>query len=128
MSDAALAVQTAVKSALDTGLSDPVYDKVPASPTYPFVTIGSDKQEDWSAEGVEGEQHTLMIHSWSQSSTLTEIKNIMKDIKDSLHLQALSVTGHNLVYLKWDSSETELEEDGTTIKGTQKFKAVTQEN
>ena len=127
MSDAALAVQNAVLTSLVSDLTEPVYDYVPQAPTYPYVYVGDDKQKDWSAGGFEGESHTLVVHAWSQTQGRTELKTIMKKVKDSLHGQNLSVTGHTLVLLRWHSSEAVVEADGITHHGIQKFKVLTQE-
>lgn len=127
MSDAALAVQTAVLTELVSALSEPVYDHVPEDTNFPYVTIGDDSQEDWSADGLEGEIHVLTIHSWSRYRGRKQIKEIMDSVKDALHEQSLTLMGHDLISMRWESSETILEDDGITYHGTQKFRALTQE-
>lgn len=128
MSDAALEVQTAVLTQLIAQLTCPIYDHVPEDTNFPYVTIGQDTQDDWSGEGFEGETHTLTIHIWSQYRGRKEAKDLMKEIKDALHEQSLTLTGHSLVLLRWEFADTVLEEDGRTYHGTQRFRALTQED
>ena len=45
---------------------------------------------------------------------------------DALDRQALSLTGHNLVLLRFEFSQAMLDPDGLTRHGVQRFRALTQ--
>ena len=134
MSDAAWPLQQAVYTALTgAGLVDvkgnavTVYDLVPEGVAFPYVAIGEDTAIDWSAKGMRGEESTLTVHVWSRYRGRKETKLIMAAIKDALHEQELSVSGENLILLRWEYAETFLDDDGLTMHGVCRVRALTHE-
>ena len=134
MSDAAWPLQQTIYSTLTAaGLTDAsgnavsVYDAVPENVAFPYVAIGEDTAIDWSAKGMRGEESTLTIHVWSRYRGRKEAKLIMAAIKDALHEQALSVSGENLILLRWEYAETFLDQDGLTMHGVCRVRALTHE-
>jgi Protein of unknown function (DUF3168) len=112
-----------------------IYDDVPdelwASPEpggdfLPYVVIGLATAREFDTKTEDGCDQTLMIHTWSRYQGLMETKQIMAAIVDALDQQSLSVTGHDLVQLRFELSETFLEEDGVTRHGLQRFRAYTE--
>ena len=132
--DSQWAVQQAVYTAL-TGdaavqalIGNParVYDHAPQDATFPYVVTGESTAVDWDTKSEDGMEQTLTVHSWSRYRGLSEVKRIMAAVVDALDKQALSVTGHDLVQLRFEFSDTFLDEDGLTRHGVQRFRALTE--
>lgn len=111
-------------SNLTSTLGAAVYDDVPESSSYPFVSIGADTTADFSTKDLSGSQVTLNLDIWSQYKGSKEAKNIMDRIHSLLHDTSLSVTGFNLVNLRFESSGVLRDPDGITRHGVMRFRAV----
>lgn len=112
-----------------------VFDQVPqdlwqapdAEGRYPpYVVIGLSKAQDFDSKTEDGCDLTLMIHTWSRYRGFKEAKQIMAAIVDALDRQGLSIAGHDLIQLRFEFSDTFLEEDGLTRHGVQRFRALTE--
>ena len=94
-------LQKAVFSALNTGsITDAsgaaitgVFDDVPTDTAYPYIRIGEETISENSSKDNDIFEHTLTIHIWSQYRGRRDIKDIMKQVHDTLHDSSLSVTG-----------------------------------
>jgi len=130
MSVGQFALQTAVYTALsnDSTLtstySASVYDDVPESTSYPFVAIGEDSAIDYGTKDVNGADSSVNIHVWSEYKGSKETKNIMDRIHTLLHDSSLSVTGFNLINLRWEFSDIMRDPDGITRHGVMRFRAI----
>lgn len=133
-SDSLWALQAAVFTAL-TGdatlqalIGNParVYDAVPQDAVFPYAVIGQVSGKPWDTKTSDGMEAVLEVHTWSRYAGTKEAKDIMAAVTAVLDDQALSVAGHTLVNLRFESSQTALERDGITRHSAQKFRAVTQ--
>ncbi len=133
--DSQLALQAAVLAALRghgaltallAGGADGVRDHVPQGTAYPYVVIGEAKTKDFDTKTEQGMEQTLTIHSWSQYQGMMEVKQIMAEVTAALDRQSLALTGHRLVLLRFEFSETMLDPDGLTRHGVQRFRALTE--
>ncbi len=103
-----------------------VFDHVPQDSDFPYVVIGEATTADWDTKTEDGMNQTLMIHSWSRHRGLKEVKLMMAAVVDALDRQALSTTGHTLVQLRFEFSDTFLDQDGLTRHGVQRLRALTE--
>ena len=103
-----------------------VYDHVPQDTTFPYVAMGEVAAADWDTKSEDGMDQTFMVHTWSRYRGMSEAKRIMGAVVDALDKVALSVTGHDLVQLRFEFSDTFLDEDGLTRHGVQRFRALTE--
>tara|TARA_Y100000114_G_scaffold105524_1_gene98774 strand:+ start:889 stop:1296 length:408 start_codon:yes stop_codon:yes gene_type:complete len=111
-------------STLKTTLGCPVFDDVPSSQDYPFATIGEETSTEFGTKDLVGSQTTVNLHVWSQYKGAREVKNIMDRIHTLLHDTSLSVTGFNLVNLRFEFADTLRDPDGITRHGVMRFRAV----
>jgi hypothetical protein len=130
--DSSLSLQQAIYTRLtgDTALMDAiegVFDWIPDQTEYPYVSIGDDTGNDWSAADFDGKEITVVIHSWSRAEGRSEVKTIQSLVKGLLHRASLALTGANLVQMLFEFEETLLDPDGVTYHGVQRFRALTQE-
>ena len=103
-----------------------IYDDVPHSAAYPFVTMGQTTSTDWGTGTEDGEEHILTLHVWSAYGGRAEAQLIMGTIRDALHGANLSIVGHTLINLRQQFSDIRREADGITIHGLVRYRAVTQ--
>ena len=129
MSDHSVNLQKAIFDKLDQdgtlqGLVTDVYDFVPESTAFPYVKIGVGSSVDNGTKTLQGNEHTLVIHTFSRYRGSKETKEIMSRIYALLHESSLSVTGASLVNLRFEFSDVIKENDGLTTHGLQRFRAV----
>jgi hypothetical protein len=110
------------------GANIPVYDDVPQQSNYPYVQMGEETSANNGTKTLDGVEHTLTMHIWSQYRGRREIKTIMKSVYDLLHNTAISVTGASLVNVRQEFSTTLAENDGITRHGVMRFRAVVFDN
>ena len=101
-----------------------VYDDVLEGSTYPFVEIGNETAIDYSTKDADGAEYTVTLHVWSQYAGSKEAKQIMDRIHDLLHNSSLSVTGFNLINLRFEFSDILRDPDGKTRHGVMRFRAI----
>jgi hypothetical protein len=129
MSDHSLELQKSIFNALDgdstlQSLVTDVYDFVPESTAFPYVKIGEETSIDNGTKTLQGNEHTLVIHTFSRYRGSKEVKEIMSRIYALLHESSLSVTGASLVNLRFEFSDVIKENDGFTSHGIQRFRAI----
>lgn len=111
-------------SAITTDLSCGVYDDVPQSAAYPYIAIGEETSIDYSVKDTQGGETTINLHIWSQYKGSKETKQIMDKIHDLLHNSSLSVSGFNLINLRYEFSDIMRDPDGITRHGVMRFRAI----
>ena len=129
MSIGQFALQTTIYTALNvnaitTTLACGVYDEVIEGNTYPFITLGEETTIDYSTKTATGSETTINIHIWSQYKGSKQTKEIMDKIHDLLHDSNLSVTGFNLINLRFEFSDIMRDPDGITRHGVMRFRAI----
>lgn len=111
-------------SAITTDLSCGVYDDVPQSASYPYIALGEETSIDYSVKDIQGGEATINLHIWSQYKGSKETKQIMDKIHDLLHNSNLSVSGFNLINLRFEFSDIMRDPDGITRHGVMRFRAI----
>ena len=129
MSEHSLALQKTVFDALDTDSTlqskvTDVYDFVPENTAFPYVKLGEDTAIDNGTKTLQGNEHTLVVHTFSRYRGSKEIKDIMARIYTVLHESSLTVSGASLVNLRFEFSDVLKENDGLTTHGLQRFRAI----
>tara|TARA_R100001440_G_scaffold72257_1_gene95904 strand:+ start:21448 stop:21852 length:405 start_codon:yes stop_codon:yes gene_type:complete len=101
-----------------------VFDEVLENATYPFVSIGEETAVDYSTKDLDGGEFTINIHVWSQYKGAKQTKEIMDRVHDLLHDSSLSVSGFNLINLRFEFSDILRDPDGVTRHGVMRFRAI----
>ena len=111
MSIGQFALQSAIYSTLNSDnnltstLGASVFDDVTEGTDTPFVTIGEDTASEYDTKDLDGTETTINIDVWSEYKGSKECKQIMDRIHDLLHDSSISVTGFNLVNLRFEFSD-----------------------
>lgn len=101
-------------------LDDRIYDRVPASPSYPYLTVRlTDTTENDDACG----NHWLAaasVHVWSNAVGRVEASEILGLVRSALD-GITSVTGFKLNYGQWRVDRVLDDPDGVTTHGISTF-------
>jgi len=130
MSVGQFALQSSIYSALNvsaitTTLACGVYDEVIEGNSYPFITLGEETAIDYSTNNLVGAETTINIHVWSRYKGSKQTKQILDKIHDLLHDVSLTVSGVNLINLRFEYSDIMRDPDGITRHGVMRFRAIT---
>jgi len=130
MSVGQFALQSSIYSALNvsaitTTLACGVYDEVVEGNSYPFITLGEETAIDYSTNNLVGAETTINIHIWSRYKGSKQTKQIMDKVHDLLHDVSLTVSGVNLINLRFEYSDIMRDPDGITRHGVMRFRAIT---
>ena len=130
MSIGQFALQSSIYTALDvsaitTTLACGVYDEVVEGNSYPFITLGEETAIDYSTNNLVGAETTINIHVWSRYKGSKQTKQILDKIHDLLHDVSLTVSGVNLINLRFEYSDIMRDPDGITRHGVMRFRAIT---
>ncbi|NDE91386.1 MAG: DUF3168 domain-containing protein [Alphaproteobacteria bacterium] len=134
MTTSLFAVQEAVYGALMSsavlqaliGSPARVYDVVPPSSLFPYVTLGDVVIKQFDTKDQTGFEQMLTLHVWSRYRGRKELKQITQTIYDVLHHAALTVTGANYVSCQFLAASTAQENDGLTLHGILRYRIVVQ--
>ena len=99
---------------------------MPQSTAHPYLVVGEATAAPFDSKTEDGMEQTIALHSWSTYNGMSEIKSIMDAVVAVLDRADLTVAGHDLVDIRFLSSEAKLEEDGVTRHGIQKFQVLTE--
>jgi len=120
------AIYTALNvPAITTTLACGVYDEVIEGNSYPFITLGEETAIDYSTNNLVGAETTINIHIWSRYKGSKQTKEIMDKVHDLLHDVSLTVSGVNLINLRFEYSDIMRDPDGITRHGVMRFRAIT---
>lgn len=140
MAEPSLALQAVIVAALKVGSTDDIisgriYDRVPRSPTFPYVRIGDgDQVIAAKAECFEGSRTvytTLNAFSRPQEDATNttqprgkvEVKQLAGAIVDDLDEAELSPDGYRLVIFEHEQTEFTADPDGLTEHAIITFRA-----
>lgn len=92
-----------------TALGPSIVDYGPAdddaSTIYPFVAIGNIIVSEWDTDDTTGFDVLARIHTYSDSHSVKETKQIQGAIYDALHRQDISVTGYDDILIRREDSD-----------------------
>jgi hypothetical protein len=115
---------SAALTALTGGIR--VFDEVPRSTSFPYVTHGESIVRDWSTSTDDGHEHSISIHVWSQGAGRKQAHDMLGIIEQTIDGQALLLDGHRLITLRPEHSEVRRESDGETWRGLLRLRATTE--
>jgi hypothetical protein len=103
-----------------------VCDHVPQGMAFPYVVLSSLQAQPSDTQQTRGYDITLSIASYSRGESMKELRSIMAAIYDALHDASFSVPNQTLILCRQLSGETQLEQDGITRAGLQRFRIITE--
>ncbi len=100
-----------------------IYDHVPQSRTPPFVVISQISTRDWPPGGSE---HIATLTVWSDNPGHKQAMEISEVIRTLLHDAALTLEDHQLINLRYQSSEARRDKQSKLYQMQTRFRAVTE--
>lgn len=101
-----------------------IFDHVPQSSAFPYITIGEVVIHDFANLLKAGNDYQLNINIWSREAGHKQIADISEIIYGLLHNGNLAVAGKNLLIMRVVSNNMQLENDGATYKVSLKLQVV----
>lgn len=113
-------------SALVARLGGPrCYDEAPQGAQPPYITLGDVRSRDWSTASDDGAEHVVALDIWSRHHGVEEALDIAELTSQALAAMP-AMTGHRLVSMRLQSSETRRENKGQIARTRLQFRAVTE--
>jgi hypothetical protein len=103
-----------------------VYDEVPPSASFPFITLGDSDRRDWSSATSTGEEHRLTLAVWSRHGGRKEAHVIAASVMQRLADAPLTLSGHTLINLRVATCDITREPDGRTFAARIRLRAITE--
>lgn len=128
MSDPALALQGALIAAikaLGTAAGTRVYDSVPASATYPYVSLGPTQSVGNYADCYDGTETFQQIDVWSRAVGYPEVKTIASAIRDTINAGDFTIAGHTIDLVEIQDINYSRDPDGLTSRARISIRALT---
>ena len=91
-------------TALTSTVVDFGTDDEDQSLAYPYVSIGDAIFAEWDTDNTTGFDVLLRVHSYSDSSSAKECKQMQAAIYATLHRQGLTVSGYETLFMDRESS------------------------
>ncbi len=111
---------------LDALGGERIYDDVPQSAPFPFVTLGEIRSNDWSTQGSRGHEHIVTLHAWSRCAGRKQVQAVLGALEAALADAPLTLQDHRLVSLFPVFTDARRESDGETYHGVMRLRAVTE--
>lgn len=132
MSDPSLEVQKAIVGAL-RGAVPPVaegriYDEVPPSAVFPYVTVGDCQVLPDKADCIDGSIVFPQVDVWTRTTGYPETKRIASEVLAALddRTDTLVVDGYHLVVFQFEEVRYLRDPDGITRHGIMTFHGLLQ--
>jgi hypothetical protein len=103
-----------------------VYDQVPTSPQFPYVSLGPDQIALSRADCYDGSEINLQVDAWSRAVGFPEVKRIGDAVRAALQDAPLSLTGYRLLDITFVEARTFRDPDGLTSHAAMTFRALTE--
>ncbi len=103
-----------------------IFDHVPPSTPFPYVTFGQTAVYDWNTSTERGDEHLFTLHVWSMGRGKHSVIAIMDALKERLDVSPPQPSGHVLVNLTLEFSESRYDEELDGYHGLLRYRAVTE--
>lgn len=113
----------------NTKVENRVFDSPPASPPYPYITVGDGQSLADKADGdYDGDDNAINVHCWAQEQgNFTACKQMARMVRAAVDEQALDVgIGLRLVQIFRTETRYLRDPDGITTHAVVMFEAFTE--
>ena len=104
-----------------------VYDQIPATKTFPYISIGPDQSIFDDLDCEKGFEIFIQIDAWSRAVGYPEVKRIADAVFNSLHRYDLPLVDNALVSFEHRQLRTLREPDGLTSHAVIEFVALVEQ-
>lgn len=128
MADPSLALQGAINTRLRSqvsGVSNRVFDRVPADVVFPYIELGEFQTLDDGAQCHDGQEVYVTLHVWSRAVGQVEVKTIGAAVRGALHEAELTLAGWQFLEIAHQDTRYLKDPDGLTSHAVLTFRALT---
>ena len=101
-----------------------VYDSVPATGTFPYVSFGPEQILADDADCITGFQIVMQLDAWSRGIGFPEVKRIAEAVRAALHGYELPLADNALVSLEHRQTRVFRDPDGLTAHAAIELVAI----
>lgn len=101
-----------------------VYDAVPASPTFPYVSFGPSDEIKDDAECIRANEVTMQLDGWSRAVGFPEVRRVVAEVVEALDGEELALTDNALLLLEHRTTRFFRDPDGLTSHAAIEFRAI----
>lgn len=111
-------------SALIELVADRVFDNVPTTAAFPYVSLGASWGAQADAECVEAVEIGFRVDVWSRTVGYGETHRIADAVRRALHNADLTLTSNALVMIEHERTDVMRDPDGSTSHAALEFSAT----
>ncbi|NVM41939.1 DUF3168 domain-containing protein [Ochrobactrum intermedium] len=105
-----------------------VYDRVPESPTFPYVSFGPSDEISDDADCIDGFEVTMQLDVWSRAAGFPECRRIVDAVRKALPEDGILLADNALVTFNHRISRVFRDPDGLTSHGAMTFEAFVEQS
>jgi hypothetical protein len=105
-----------------------IYEQVPASAAFPYLTFGRTSVYDWSTGTEKWTEQLFTLHIWSKAKGNKETLQIMETARWLLDDKSLPLENDQLVNLRLEFAEARYDDDLAVYHGLLRFRAMSEGN
>ncbi|MHC2677520.1 hypothetical protein ACVI1J_009683 [Bradyrhizobium diazoefficiens] len=125
---AAIEAKLRSDQALSALIDGRIFDRVPAKPDYPLVTIGNMQVIPESADGVDAAETAVTIHVWDQFKQVDKSRQVGGAVINLLHDEQLQTVSSGTQSVLLESASYLRDPDGVTNHAVLTFSVLTDAN
>lgn len=110
------------------GVLSGVHDLPPQDAVFPYALVGDAQSRDASTATTKGMEFNFILRFMTREAGRKQATWLMERAHALLHGQNISVEGQALIYLRCESGDITLDNDGITHTGSLRFRALLEEN
>jgi len=104
-----------------------IYDRVPESPTFPYVSFGPSDEISDDADCIDGFEVTMQLDVWSRAVGFPECRRIVDAVRKALPEGGILLADNALVTFNHRISRVFRDPDGLTSHGAMTFEAFVEQ-
>ncbi|WP_043062372.1 DUF3168 domain-containing protein [Brucella anthropi] len=104
-----------------------IYDRVPESPTFPYVSFGPSDEISDNADCIDGFEVTMQLDVWSRAVGFPECRRIVDAVRKALPEDGITMADNALVMFNHRISRVFRDQDGLTSHGAMTFEAFVEQ-
>lgn len=100
-----------------------VYDAVPATPTWPYISLGPSDETSDDADCITGFDISFQIDCWSRAVGFPQARHLADAVRESLHGYEFELPTNALVFFEHRQTRFMRDPDGLTTHAAMTFAA-----
>lgn len=119
-------IVTALKDSVDLmGMGASVYDRVPPTPVFPYISFGPEQEvPELSDDCLKASELFIQLDIWSRKPGFGEVKNVADLVRRVLDGLEVELNSNALLIMEFDGRRVLRDPDGLTSHAALTFRAL----